>query len=157
MTMWYVFSEQPCRKTEDITLLLELSCLHILSSSFDFLYKYHMVCVPTTNNLNRAFLLEYYPFFNILKLLLRKAVRVISTPGIHTGISTSMPICHDIIISILCSKTFWLVSWLFYGPSTHFRSFRARSVSLSTLFLGKSHRQFTSTYGKPSNSSNRNR
>ena len=25
----------------------------------------------------------------------------------------------------------------FYGPSTHFRSFRARSVSLSTLFLGK--------------------
>ena len=43
-------------------------------------------------------------FFNILKLVLRKAVWVISTPGIHTGISTSMPICH----------TFWLVSWLYY-------------------------------------------
>ena len=47
-----------------ITLLLELSCLHILSSLFDFLYKYSMVCVPTTNNLNRTFLLEYYPFFS---------------------------------------------------------------------------------------------
>ena len=92
----------------NITLLLELSCLYILSSLFDFLYKHNMVCVPTTNNLNRTFLLEYYLFFfNILKLVLRKAVRVISTPGIHTGISTSM--------------------------------------------------QFTSTYGKPSNSSNRNR
>ena len=99
----------------NITLLLELSRLHILSSLFDFLYKYNMVCVPTTNNLNRTFLLEYYPlFFNILKLVLRKAVRVISTPGIHTGISTSVPICHGIITSILCSKTFWLVSCLYY-------------------------------------------
>ena len=89
--------------------------MHILSGLFDFLYKYNMVCVPTTNNLNRTFLLEYYPlFFNILKLVLRKAVRVISTPGIHTGISTSMPICHGIITSILCSKTFWLVSCLYY-------------------------------------------
>ena len=26
---------------------------------------------------------------------------------------------------------------LFYGPSTHFRSYRARSVNLATLFLGK--------------------
>ena len=39
---------------------------------------------------------------------------VISTPGIHSGTSTSMHICHDIITSILCSKTFWLVSWLYY-------------------------------------------
>ena len=95
----------------NITLLLELSCLHSLSSLFDFLYKYNMVCVPTTNNLNRTFLLEYYPFFfNILKLVLRKAVRVISTSGIHTGICTSMHICHDIFTSVLCSKTFsWLV------------------------------------------------
>ena len=35
-----------------------------------------------------------------------------------------------------------LVWFLFYGPSTHFRSFWARSVNLATLFLGK---QFTST------------
>ena len=99
----------------DTTLLLELSCLNILSSLFDFLYKYNMVCVPTTNNLNRTFLLEYYPFFfNILKLVLRKAVLVISTPGIHTGISSSMPICHDLITSISSSKTFWLISWLYY-------------------------------------------
>ena len=38
-----------------------------------------------------------------------------------------------------------LVWLLFYGPSTHFRSFRARSVNLATLFLGKPPRQFTST------------
>ena len=35
--------------------------------------------------------------------------------------------------------------FLFYGPSTHFRSFWARSVNLATLFLGKPPRQFTST------------
>ena len=38
-----------------------------------------------------------------------------------------------------------LVWFLFYGPSTHFRSFGARSVSLTTLFLGKPPWQFTST------------
>ena len=38
-----------------------------------------------------------------------------------------------------------LVWFLFYGPSTHFRSFRAQSVNLATLFLGKPLRQFTST------------
>ena len=32
---------------------------------------------------------------------------------------------------------FWLVVLVFYGPSTHFRSFQARSVNLVTLFLGK--------------------
>ena len=32
-----------------------------------------------------------------------------------------------------------------YGLPTHFRSFRARSVTLTTLFLGKPPRQFTST------------
>ena len=35
-----------------------------------------------------------------------------------------------------------LVWFLFYGPSTHFRSFRAQSVNLATLFLGKPPRQF---------------
>ena len=38
-----------------------------------------------------------------------------------------------------------LVLFLFHGPSTHFRSFRARSVTLTSLFLGKPPRQFTST------------
>ena len=37
------------------------------------------------------------------------------------------------------------VWFLFYGPSTHFRSFRAWSVNLATLFLGKPPKQFTST------------
>ena len=38
----------------------------------------------------------------------------------------------------------WLGGFVFYGPSTHFRSFRARSVNLATLFLGEPPRQFTS-------------
>ena len=38
-----------------------------------------------------------------------------------------------------------VVELVFYGPSIHFKSFRARSVNLSTLFLDKSPRQFTST------------
>ena len=42
--------------------------------------------------------------------------------------------------------SFLRLRFLFYGPSTHFRSFRARSVTLTTLFLGKPPRQFTSTY-----------
>ena len=35
------------------------------------------------------------------------------------------------------SHVFGLVWFLFYGPSTHFRSFQAQSVNLATLFLGK--------------------
>ena len=43
----------------------------------------------------------------------------------------------------LLEKKVWF--WFrFYGPLTHFRSFRARSVTLTTMFLGKPPRQFTS-------------
>ena len=51
------------------------------------------------------------------------------------------------VVSILLAynNSFGLVWFLFYGPSTHFRSFRARSVNLATLFLGKPPWQFTST------------
>ena len=42
-------------------------------------------------------------------------------------------------------KRLWLVVLLFYGPTTLFRPFRARSVYLSTLFLDKPPRQFTNT------------
>ena len=38
-----------------------------------------------------------------------------------------------------------LVWLLFYGPSTHFRSFQVRLVTLTTLFLCKPPMQFTST------------
>ena len=38
-----------------------------------------------------------------------------------------------------------VVVLMFYGPSTLFRSFQARTVNLSTLSLGKHPRQFTST------------
>ena len=47
--------------------------------------------------------------------------------------------------SICCHILGWLVMLVFYGPSTHFMSFRARSVNLTTLFLGNSPRQLTST------------
>ena len=50
----------------------------------------------------------------------------------------------DILASCKRQRLFG-VGFLFYGPSTHFRSFRARSVNLATLFLGKSPRQFIST------------
>ena len=49
------------------------------------------------------------------------------------------------ILVLLANSKFGLVWFLFYGPSTHFRSFWARSVNLATLFLGKPPRQFTST------------
>ena len=42
-------------------------------------------------------------------------------------------------------KCFDLVWFLFYVPSTHFRSSAVWSVTLTTLFLGKPPRQFTST------------
>ena len=38
-----------------------------------------------------------------------------------------------------------VVVLVFYGLSTHFKSFRARSVNLSTLFLGQTPGQFNST------------
>ena len=38
----------------------------------------------------------------------------------------------------------WLVVLVFYSPLIHFRSFRAPSVNLATLFLGKPPRHFTS-------------
>ena len=43
------------------------------------------------------------------------------------------------------NKMLLFVGFLFYGPSTYFRSFRARSVTLNTLLLGKPPRQFTNT------------
>ena len=43
------------------------------------------------------------------------------------------------------SKNVVVVELVFYSPSTHFRPFRAWSVNLATLFLGKPPRQFTST------------
>ena len=41
------------------------------------------------------------------------------------------------VIKITLNVNWFLVWFLFYSPSTHFRSFRARSVNLATLFLGK--------------------
>ena len=42
------------------------------------------------------------------------------------------PLCQ-----VLCLNLGWLNVLVFYGPSTHFRSFWARSVNLATLFQGK--------------------
>ena len=51
--------------------------------------------------------------------------------------------CRGVLL-LLHIVGFGLVWFLFYCPSTRFRSFRARSVNLSALFLGKPPRQFTS-------------
>ena len=53
---------------------------------------------------------------------------------------------ENLWLSRLPASFRFLVWFLFYSPSTHFRSFRARSVTLTTLFLGKPPRQFTSTW-----------
>ena len=55
------------------------------------------------------------PFFNISKLVLRKVV----LGWIHTGTSTAMHICHGIIPSILCSKTFWFVGMSSFTALQH--------------------------------------
>ena len=46
-----------------------------------------------------------------------------TTTGVYT---TSYHDSHVVVV----------VELVFYGPSTHFMSFRARSVNLATLFLG---------------------
>ena len=66
------------------------------------------------------------------------------------------PIFHGAMILLYILKIIWYMNtilrdsvWfvliLFYSPLTHFWSFRARSVNLATLFLGKPPRQFIST------------
>ena len=47
-------------------------------------------------------------------------------------------------LSRAAAQVLFFVWFLFSGPSTHFRSFRARSVTLTTQFLGKPPMQFTS-------------
>ena len=48
-------------------------------------------------------------------------------------------------VMILLFEIVIVVVLVFYGPSTLFKSFRARSVNQSTLFEGNPPRQFTST------------
>ena len=45
-------------------------------------------------------------------------------------------LCSAISVATDRSSVVVLVWFLFYGPSTHFRSFRARSVTITKLFLG---------------------
>ena len=49
------------------------------------------------------------------------------------------------VCSVVSKSQSNYVVLLFYGLSTHFRSFRVQSVYLSTLSLGKPPRQFTNT------------
>ena len=44
-----------------------------------------------------------------------------------------------------CCKRKLIGCMVFYSPSTHFRSFRAQSINLATLFLGKPPRLFIRT------------
>ena len=52
---------------------------------------------------------------------------------------------NTFVLKYLSDKPFVVVVLVFYGPSTHFRSFRAWAVNLTRLFLGKPLRKFTST------------
>ena len=51
----------------------------------------------------------------------------------------------SILTNFQTKACFVVVVLVFYGPSTLFRSFWARSVNLSTMIQGKPHRQITST------------
>ena len=53
---------------------------------------------------------------------------------VHFG-QPSCPGAAQMFYKVLLHTNNCLVWFLFYGPSTHFRSFRARSVNLATLFL----------------------
>ena len=158
MIMWYVLSQNwriTCTFARILTLLLvELACSHILSSSFDCLVQRQHVWfalfsldgnslnVPTSNNLNRTFLLIHYPFFNILNLFSGRQPWVISTPGIHTATITFTHICHDIITSILssiCSKTF------LFTALRHISGHFERGQLAYPHFLSKPPRQLTCT------------
>ena len=64
----------------------------------------------------------------------------------HQGNISMQKLPHHSCTYIVKSRNGFCLGWfLFYGPSTHFRSFRARSVNLATLFLGKPPRLFSST------------
>ena len=143
-------------------LLVELSCSHILSSFLIVLYKENlcMVCAfflrweqpqrPYYKLLEPDIPAYTLPFLQHLKLVLRKAVVGYISLGILTGTSTSTHICHDIITSILsskCSKTFWLVSWLYYGFTAlrHILGNFERGQLAYPHFLRKPPRQLTCT------------
>ena len=49
------------------------------------------------------------------------------------------------LLAVVIGRIVVIVELVFYGPSTLLRSFQVWSVNLSTLFLGKPPRQFTST------------
>ena len=78
----------------------------------------------------------------VYMIIVSKSLRTLSVLLINVWFSRPLappaPVWH-------IQKLLVLVLFLFYGPSTHFRSFRARSVNLATLFLGKPPRHFTST------------
>ena len=84
---------------------------------------------------------------NLKRHRLLQQIRQLSS--FHFSVCTGSAGCGSSIGSMFAWHTscpvFGLVWFLFYGPSTHFRSFRARSVNLATLFLGKPPKQFTST------------
>ena len=84
----------------------------------------------------------FYYFLLHLLLLLRPTVKALIRQHVLRQLIWVYNVCQGPIYG---KERFGLVWFLFYGPSTYFRSFRARSVTLTTLFLGKPPRQFTST------------
>ena len=68
--------------------------------------------------------LQIYSIFDKIKY-------VCNCKGVFSVIANVPINCHH-----MCLVTLLLNWWVFYSPSTHFRSFRVRSVNLATLFLG---------------------
>ena len=108
-----------CMLATTLKLLLELSCLHILSSLFDFfvqrLWFAHNIVwnVPATNYLNRTFLLVHYPFFQHFKTCSQEG-----SPSLylHPGSTQTLVLLCISAISHQSYVQRRLVVLLFYGP-----------------------------------------
>ena len=70
----------------------------------------------------------------LLVLSFRGLVYVCRFIYIGVSLNCGFILCHTFLRSPIYLVLVW---FLLYGPSTHFRSFRARSVTLTTLFLSK--------------------
>ena len=109
------------------TLLRIMRCVHCAALFTAFLYKDSYKSLPNLLQcIESSLQLSYLNSVNCREINQQKVSAL-----------------HKALVNY---KTFWwLVVLVFYGCSTHFRSFRAQSVNIATLFLDKPPRQFIST------------
>ena len=124
-------------------------CLYENEHNVDHFYAW-MVILFTTCSWRNAF--NQIILLNFDKMLSKIILHYICLCQLTTTSKVLYAVCLQSVFSLWeksfsFSNTIWTVIWhqiffglvwfLFYGPSTHFRSFWARSVNLATLFLGK--------------------